>query len=47
MAYRFTIAQQTYVFEDLKILLAKATPFRTGDALAGLTANSNEERIAA
>ena len=27
--------------------MAKATPFRSGDALAELTANSYEERVAA
>ncbi len=47
MSYNFTIKNHRYVFNDLKTLLAKATPFRTGDALAGLTANSYEERIAA
>lgn len=47
MAYRFTIRNFTYVFDDLKTLLAKATPYRSGDALAGLTASSYEERIAA
>lgn len=47
MAYRSTIRNFTYVFDDLKTLLAKATPYRSGDALAGLTASSYEERIAA
>ncbi len=47
MPFHFTIKNHRYVFNDLKTLLAKATPFRTGDALAGLTANSYEERIAA
>ena len=47
MPYHFTIKNHRYVFKDLKTLLAKATPFRTGDALAGLTANSYEERVAA
>jgi ethanolamine ammonia-lyase large subunit len=37
----------SYVFDDLRSLLAKASPYRSGDALAGLTANSYEERIAA
>jgi ethanolamine ammonia-lyase large subunit len=37
----------TYTFPDLKSLLAKATPFRSGDALAGLAAQSGEERVAA
>ena len=47
MAYRSTIRNVRYVFDDLKTLLAKASPYRSGDALAGLTADSYEERIAA
>ncbi|MBE7171017.1 MAG: ethanolamine ammonia-lyase subunit EutB [Williamsia sp.] len=47
MAYRHTIDQKTYQFADLKELLARATPLRSGDALAGLAATSYEERVAA
>lgn len=47
MTFRTNIGYQTFVFESLKELLAKATPFRTGDALAGLAAESNQERVAA
>jgi ethanolamine ammonia-lyase large subunit len=47
MAYRSTIRSKTHVFDDLKILLAKASPYRSGDALAGLTAESYEERVSA
>lgn len=47
MSYHFTVKNHRYVFEDLKTLLAKATPFRSGDALAGVTSNSYEERVAA
>ncbi len=47
MAYRSTIRSFTYVFDDLKTLMAKATPYRSGDALAGLAASTYEERIAA
>lgn len=47
MAYRSTIRSFTYVFDDLKTLMAKATPYRSGDALAGLAASNYEERIAA
>jgi ethanolamine ammonia-lyase large subunit len=36
-----------YVFADLKTLLAKASPLRSGDQLAGIAAESGEERIAA
>jgi ethanolamine ammonia-lyase large subunit len=35
------------VFPDLRTLLARATPFRSGDALAGLAAASAAERVAA
>ena len=45
--YKHTVHNHTYHFNDLKTLMAKATPYRSGDALAGLTANSYEERIAA
>src|SRR5262249_36595460 len=36
-----------YVFADLKTLLAKATPKRAGDELAGIAAAGATERIAA
>jgi ethanolamine ammonia-lyase large subunit len=47
MSYQTTIGGKVYRFDDLKTLLAKASPFRTGDALAGLCAESYEERVAA
>jgi len=47
MSYNHTIRGNVYRFNDLKTLLAKASPFRTGDALAGLCAQSYEERVAA
>lgn len=47
MAYQCTISAFTYRFNDLKELLAKASPLRSGDTLAGLTAESYEERVAA
>jgi ethanolamine ammonia-lyase large subunit len=47
MEYRQIIGGHCFVFADLKILLAKATPFRSGDALAGIAAESAEERVAA
>ena len=37
----------TYRFPDLRTLLARATPHRSGDALAGVAAASEEERVAA
>ncbi|MFD2936386.1 ethanolamine ammonia-lyase subunit EutB [Spirosoma flavum] len=47
MPYPFTIGSFTYRFADLKELLAKASPLRSGDGLAGLVAESYEERVAA
>jgi ethanolamine ammonia-lyase large subunit len=41
------VGTRTYGFRDLKDLMAKATPARSGDALAGLAAASAEERVAA
>ena len=45
--YRTTLGAQSYAFSDLKTLLAKATPLRSGDRLAGLAAETGEERVAA
>ncbi len=42
-----TIGARTYGFRDLKDLMAKATPARSGDYLAGVAAGSAEERVAA
>jgi ethanolamine ammonia-lyase large subunit len=47
MGYARTVGSTRYVFEDLKMLLARASPDRSGDRLAGLAARSGEERIAA
>ena len=47
MPYRHTIGQRTYIFDDLKMLLARATPLRSGDVLAGVAAATYEERVAA
>ena len=47
MSYRTSIRNKVYVFNDLKTLLAKASPLRSGDVLAGLAADSYEERVAA
>jgi ethanolamine ammonia-lyase large subunit len=47
MEYRQIIGGHCFVFADLKSLLAKATPFRSGDALAGIAAENAEERVAA
>jgi len=42
-----TLAHRTYRFASLKDLLAKASPARSGDELAGISAASAEERMAA
>ena len=45
--YSHTVASAVYKFEDLRTLLAKATPARSGDELAGIAASSAAERVAA
>jgi len=47
LPHAHTIAGTRYVFADLRTLLARASPFRSGDALAGLAAGSASERVAA
>jgi ethanolamine ammonia-lyase large subunit len=47
MPYRTTIGSALHSFPDLKTLLARASPARSGDALAGVAAASEEERMAA
>lgn len=47
MRWSTTIAGRSYQFRDLRSLMAKATPHRSGDVLAGLAAESAEERVAA
>src|SRR6266571_6516459 len=45
--YSATIGNCRYAFADLATLLAKASPLRSGDLLAGIAAGSGEERVAA
>ncbi|CAX24373.1 MAG: ethanolamine ammonia-lyase subunit EutB [Methylorubrum extorquens] len=47
MPYRHTVGPRTHVFADLATLMAKATPVRSGDCLAGIAAESAEENMAA
>ena len=47
MGYSHTVGGITYSFSSLKELLAKATPARSGDYLAGIAAGDDEERVAA
>ena len=45
--FAHTVGSKTYVFRDLRDLMAKATPARSGDYLAGVAAASAQERVAA
>ncbi|MCP2253318.1 Ethanolamine ammonia-lyase heavy chain [Prauserella aidingensis] len=47
MRYSHTLRDRTYTFDGLVELLAKATPNRSGDRLAGCAAESDAERVAA
>jgi ethanolamine ammonia-lyase large subunit len=47
MAFSHTIGGTRHVFPDLRTLLARATPARSGDVLAGVAASSATERVAA
>ena len=47
MSLAYSIGNHRYSFGSLCELLAKATPLRSGDALAGIGAKSAEERVAA
>ena len=46
-AFRHTVGSHTYQFPDLQALMARATPLRSGDLLAGVAAGSARERVAA
>jgi ethanolamine ammonia-lyase large subunit len=45
--YRANLGGTQYGFDDLKTLLARATPLRSGDRLAGIAAETAEQRVAA
>ncbi|MCK9383765.1 MAG: ethanolamine ammonia-lyase subunit EutB [Nevskia sp.] len=45
--YQQRIGMRTYVFDDLAMLMAHASPERSGDHLAGVAADSAEARVAA
>jgi len=47
MAYHHTLGGERYRYADLKDVLAKATPLRSGDQLAGIAAATAAERMAA
>ncbi|MCM5704398.1 ethanolamine ammonia-lyase subunit EutB [Larsenimonas salina] len=45
--YHYTLGDRRYRFECLAELMAKATPARSGDRLAGVAAETAEERVVA
>jgi ethanolamine ammonia-lyase large subunit len=47
MSYRATVGLRVYGFADLRELMAKASPARSGDQLAGIAAATAQERVAA
>jgi ethanolamine ammonia-lyase large subunit len=47
MAYSYSVGVHQYQFRDLKQVMAKASPPRSGDFLAGVAADTYVERMAA
>jgi ethanolamine ammonia-lyase large subunit len=45
--FHSSVAKKSYTFNSLKGLLAKASPARSGDVLAAISAENDEERVAA
>jgi ethanolamine ammonia-lyase large subunit len=45
--YKHTVNNNVFIFDTLAELMAKATPLRSGDLLAGIAAGSYKERVAA
>jgi ethanolamine ammonia-lyase large subunit len=45
--YKHTVNNIVFVFDTLAELMAKASPLRSGDVLAGIAAKSYQERVAA
>ena len=45
--YGIVLGIQKYQFADLKTLMAKASPLRSGDCLAGIATVDEQERVAA
>ena len=46
-SYEYMLGNKTYSFKNLADLMAKATPKRSGDLLAGVSALSSQERVIA
>lgn len=47
MSFSHTVGHHRYVFDDLRTLMARASPARSGDRLAGVAAADSQERVAA
>ena len=47
MRYRTTLDSQVFAFDDLKQVMAFASPARSGDYLAGIGAATAQQRMAA
>lgn len=47
MRYSQSVGLRSYTFESLREVMAKATPARSGDYLAGVAAGDDEERVCA
>ena len=47
MGFAHSVGLRRFVFDDLRTLLACASPLRSGDQLAGVAARSAQERVAA
>ncbi len=47
MGFAQAVGGTRYLFPDLRTLLARATPLRSGDVLAGVAAETAQERVAA
>ena len=46
-SFSHTVGHQTWRFDSLREVMAKASPARSGDYLAGVAASSDAERVAA
>lgn len=46
-SYAILLGRQRHLFDDLKAVMATASPEKSGDRLAGIAAETNERRVAA
>ena len=47
MGFHHTVGTERFTFSDLRTLMARASPRRSGDELAGVAAHSSQQRVAA